>query len=63
MARFAVIGLDHRHVYDLTEGLLVAGATCIGYDSVTSDPRVLTGLQKCFPNVRPATGKHCWTIR
>lgn len=25
MARFAAIGLDHRHIYDLTEGLLAAG--------------------------------------
>jgi hypothetical protein len=26
MLRFAAIGLDHRHVYDLTAGLLAAGA-------------------------------------
>ena len=25
--RFAAIGLDHRHIYDLTEGLVEAGAT------------------------------------
>ena len=25
MSRFAVVGLDHRHVYDLTAGLLAAG--------------------------------------
>lgn len=51
MARFAVIGLDHRHVYDLTAGLLAAGAVCVGHDPVTSDPRVLAGFRKRFPHV------------
>ncbi len=56
MQRFAAIGLDHRHIYDLTAGLLNAGATCIGHDSETSDPRVLAGFRKRFPNV-PAIGR------
>jgi predicted dehydrogenase len=51
MARFAAIGLDHRHIYDLTEGLLAAGGVCVGYDPVTTDPRVLAGFQKRFPGV------------
>jgi predicted dehydrogenase len=51
MARFAAIGLDHRHVYDMTEGLLKAGADCVGYDSGTTDPRVLAGFRKRFPHV------------
>jgi predicted dehydrogenase len=51
MPRFAAIGLDHRHVYDLTAGLRAAGAVCAGYDPVTSDPRVLTGFRKRFPDV------------
>jgi hypothetical protein len=51
MPRFAAIGLDHRHVYDLTAGLLAAGATCAGHDTVTTDPRVLAGFQKRFPGV------------
>ena len=51
MARFAAIGLDHRHVYDMTEGLLKAGADCAGYDSGTTDPRVLAGFRKRFPHV------------
>jgi len=51
MLRFAAIGLDHRHVYDLTAGLLAAGAACAGYDPVTSDPRVLAGFCKRFPTV------------
>jgi predicted dehydrogenase len=49
--RFAVIGLDHRHVYHMVEGLLSTGATCAGYDPTTSDPRVLSGFMERFPNV------------
>jgi predicted dehydrogenase len=51
MARFAAIGLDHRHIYDLTEGLLAAGQDCVGYDAVTTDPRVLAGFRKRFPHI------------
>jgi predicted dehydrogenase len=51
MARFAAIGLDHRHVYDLTEGLLEAGQECVGYNPDTTDPRVLAGFRKRFPHV------------
>lgn len=54
MARFAAIGLDHRHVYDLTEGLLAAGAECVGYNPDTTDPRVLAGFRKRFPHVPTA---------
>jgi len=56
MPRFAAIGLDHRHVYDLTQGLLDAGAECVGYNPDTTDPRVLGGFQKRFPHV-PAISK------
>src|SRR5689334_4766169 len=49
--RFAAIGLDHRHIYDLTEGLLDAGLTCAGYWPQTTDPRVLEGFRKRFPDV------------
>ena len=51
MTRFAAIGLDHRHVYDMTEGLLKAGAECVGYDPDTADPRMLAGFRKRFPHV------------
>ena len=37
MVRFAAIGLDHRHIYDLTQGLLDAGAECVGYNPDTTD--------------------------
>jgi predicted dehydrogenase len=53
MPRFAAIGLDHRHVYDLTAGLLAAGAVCVGHDPETTDPRVLAGFRKRFPDVPP----------
>jgi predicted dehydrogenase len=51
MTRFAAIGLDHRHVYDMTAGLLAAGAVCAGHDPETTDPRVLVGFRKRFPDV------------
>lgn len=46
--RFGVIGIDHRHIYDLIQGLLDVGATCAGYVEQTSDPKVLAGLQERF---------------
>ncbi len=52
--RFAVIGLDHRHIYHMVGGLLDAGATCAGYDPNTSDERVLQGFQERFPDLAPA---------
>jgi predicted dehydrogenase len=51
--RFAVIGLDHRHIYHMVGGLLEAGATCAGYDPNTSDARVLQGFQERFPLLAP----------
>ncbi len=44
MARFAAIGLDHRHIYDLVDGLLQAGQDCAGYCPKTTDPHVLAGV-------------------
>lgn len=51
MPRFAAIGLDHRHIYDLTQDLLDAGAECVGYNPDTTDQRVLAGFRKRFPHV------------
>ena len=56
MTRFAAIGLDHRHVYDLVAGLVEAGQECAGYWPETTDPRVLEGFRKRFPDV-PAREK------
>lgn len=49
--RFAAIGLDHRHIYDLTEHLIAAGLDCAGYWPETSAPNVLEGFRKRFPHV------------
>ncbi|HEY2616709.1 MAG TPA: Gfo/Idh/MocA family oxidoreductase [Acetobacteraceae bacterium] len=57
MPRFAAIGLDHRHIYDLTQDLLDAGAECVGYNPDTTDPRVLAGFRKRFPHVPAAEMK------
>lgn len=54
MPRFAAIGLDHRHIYDLTRDLLDEGAECVGYNPDTTDPRVLAGFRKRFPHVPEA---------
>ena len=54
MPRFAAIGLDHLHIYDLTQDLLDEGAECVGYNPDTTDPRVLAGFQKRFPHVPAA---------
>src|SRR5579875_413726 len=59
MARFAAIGLDHRHIYDLVQGLREAGQVCAGYWPETTDPRVLAGFRKRFPDV-PAADK--WAL-
>jgi predicted dehydrogenase len=54
MPRFAAIGLDHRHIYDLTQDLLDEGAECVGYNPDTTDPRVLAGFRTRFPHVPEA---------
>jgi predicted dehydrogenase len=51
MTRFAAIGLDHRHIYDLVRELMAAGGTCAGYWPQTTDPRVLAGFRERFPDV------------
>lgn len=51
--RFGVIGLDHRHIYHMVQGLLDAGAACAGYSPRTTDPRVLAGFQERFPSLAP----------
>ena len=54
--RFGVIGIDHRHVYHLVQGLLDAGAACAGYVRHGSDPKVQEGMRERFPDV-PALEK------
>ena len=54
---FVVIGLDHRHVYELTSGMLAAGLDCTGYWPETSDPKVLAGFRERFPGLRAMPDK------
>ncbi|HEX3347461.1 MAG TPA: Gfo/Idh/MocA family oxidoreductase [Acetobacteraceae bacterium] len=49
--RFACIGLDHRHIYDLAAHLIAEGASCAGYCPETSDPGVLDGFRRRFPQI------------
>lgn len=50
--RFVVVGLDHRHVYELVGGLMESGLECAGYWTTTSDPRVLAGFRERYPDLR-----------
>ncbi|MBN8939747.1 MAG: Gfo/Idh/MocA family oxidoreductase [Rhizobiales bacterium] len=52
---FAVIGIDHRHIYHMISGLIEAGATCAGFVSATTDQRVLEGLRERFPGLAEVT--------
>jgi predicted dehydrogenase len=51
MLRFAVIGVDHRHIYHHVEGLLEVGGTCAGYWPQTTDTKVLAGFRERFPDI------------
>ena len=55
--RFAVVGLDHRHIYHMVGELLREGATCVGYSPETSDHRVLDGFRERFPDLPAIDGR------
>ena len=55
--RFAVIGLEHRHAYDLAAYLLEAGMECAGYWPQTTDAHVLAGFRKRFPDLPEVADK------
>ena len=48
--RFAVIGLDHRHIYEQVQRLLELGCTCAGYWT-DGEPQPLAGFIKRFPHL------------
>lgn len=50
--RFAVIGIDHRHIYHMINGLIEAGAECAGFVSQTSDGKILEGIAERFPDLK-----------
>jgi predicted dehydrogenase len=45
-----VIGIDHRHIYGMLEGMLAAGARCKGWWT-QGEPMPLAGFRKRFPDL------------
>lgn len=48
--RFAVLGIDHRHAFGMTENLMAAGAVCAGWWT-SGTPETLQGFTKRFPDL------------
>ncbi|WP_300032572.1 Gfo/Idh/MocA family oxidoreductase [uncultured Roseobacter sp.] len=48
--KFVAIGLDHRHIYGMTENMLATGAECLGYWT-DGNPETLPGFRKRFPTL------------
>jgi predicted dehydrogenase len=48
--RFAVIGVDHRHIYEMTGRLLELGHECAGYWTI-GEPQPLAGFIKRYPHI------------
>src|SRR5271165_3110686 len=48
--RFAVIGVDHRHIYEMTGRLLELGHACVGYWT-DGEPQPLAGFVKRYPHL------------
>jgi predicted dehydrogenase len=48
--RFAAIGLDHRHIYEMTGRLLELGSECAGYWT-EGEPQPLAGFVKRYPHI------------
>ncbi|WP_170791546.1 Gfo/Idh/MocA family protein [Ruegeria lacuscaerulensis] len=44
------LGLDHRHIYGMTENMRKAGVVCVGYWT-EGDPVTLPGYVKRFPDI------------
>lgn len=47
---FVALGLDHRHIYGMTENMLAVGARCLGFWT-EGDPQPLAGYAKRFPEL------------
>ncbi|WP_299400870.1 Gfo/Idh/MocA family oxidoreductase [uncultured Roseobacter sp.] len=47
---FVALGLEHRHIYGMTQNMLDTGATCLGYWT-DGTPETLSGFAKRFPNL------------
>ena len=48
--RFAVIGVDHRHIYEMAGRLLELGSECVGYWT-EGEPQPLAGFIQRFPDI------------
>src|ERR1043166_6187696 len=48
--RFAAIGLDHRHIYEMTGRLLDLGCACAGYWT-EGEPQPLAGFVRRYPHI------------
>ncbi|WP_187428603.1 hypothetical protein ROLI_013040 [Roseobacter fucihabitans] len=53
--RFAAIGLDHRHIYGMSQGMIDAGGEFVAFWS-EGDPQPLEGFKKRFPDVARVAG-------
>lgn len=51
MVRFAVVGIDHGHIFDHAKGLIRAGAEFVGYCPRTSIPALVENFAATYPNV------------
>lgn len=47
---FVALGLDHRHIYGMTENMLAQGARCLGFWT-DGDPQPLAGYMERFPDL------------
>src|SRR5207302_2184128 len=54
--RFAAIGLDHRHIYEMTGRLLELGGECVGYWT-EGEPQPLAGFVKRYPHIARVADK------
>ncbi len=54
--KFAAIGLDHRHIYEMTSRLLAQGCECVGYWT-EGEPQPLAGFIRRFPHIPRVTDK------
>jgi len=48
--RFAAIGVDHRHIYEMVGRLLELGHACVGYWT-DGEPQPLAGFIKRYPHI------------
>lgn len=48
--KFIALGLDHRHIYGMTENMLKVGAQCLGFWT-KGEPNTLAGFEQRFPDL------------